>query len=62
MTDSRPEPLGALHIIPVNDLRPHTALCGCWCRPTEDTEAQGVWLHHALDGRERYESGELSLH
>ena len=27
----------------------------------EADEEPDVWLHHALDGRERYESGELKL-
>ena len=58
---SMTEPLTAWHIIPVGDLRPHQPFTSCWCCPTEDDDEPDVWLHHALDGRERYESGELKL-
>jgi hypothetical protein len=55
----------ALHIIPMDDLRDHEPSADCWCRPTldDDFEDEGgdVYLHHALDGRELYESGERKL-
>lgn len=51
-----------VHVVPVGDLREHACCRTCWCRPTEDDEAPGLWLHHALDGREKYETGELKLH
>ena len=54
-------PLETWHIVPNEDLRPHQPAVDCWCHPTEDDEVPGVWMHHALDGRERYESGELRL-
>lgn len=38
-----------VHVMPVNDLRPHYVSRACWCHPTEDEE--DVWLHFALDGR-----------
>lgn len=47
-----------LHIIPIGDLREHEPSIGCWCRPTEDDETDDLWIHHALDQRERYENGE----
>lgn len=47
----------AAHVIPLDDLRPHAELVNCWCRPTND---DGVWVHHALDGREAYEQGRLA--
>ena len=50
-----------MHIIPLEDLRPHEPCAECWCVPTEDDEEPDIWLHHALDGRERYETGELPL-
>ena len=49
-----------LHIIPVGDLKPHDCSPQCWCRPTE-TET-GMMEHHAMDQRERYETGELKPH
>ena len=55
------EPLSALHVIPLNDLREHEVKVGCWCHPTEDDTTPDLWIHHALDGRERYETGELKL-
>lgn len=45
MTDDR-------HIVPVGDLREHDSLPSCWCKPTEDDECPGVWLHHSMDQRE----------
>jgi hypothetical protein len=48
-----------LHVIPLNDLREHEASPACFCRPTEDDETPGLWVHHSLDQRERYETGEL---
>ena len=43
------------HVIPVNDLREHEPYSTCWCRPTLD---EGVWLHHSMDEREKYETGD----
>jgi hypothetical protein len=48
-----------LHVIPTNDLREHACSRHCWCGPTEDDEALGLFVHHSLDQRERYETGEL---
>ena len=45
------------HICPVNDLRQHL-LHDCWCDPHDD---EGFIVHHSLDGRELYESGERKL-
>jgi nicotinamide mononucleotide adenylyltransferase len=47
------------HIVPVGDLRDHEADPRCWCRPTEDEEDPGIWVHHAMDGREQYEQGRM---
>lgn len=43
------------HVVPLNDLREHVTNGSCWCRPTLD---EGVWLHHSMDGREAFETGE----
>ena len=43
------------HIVPLNDLRDHDTNGSCWCKPTLD---DGVWLHHSMDGREAFETGE----
>lgn len=45
------------HVVPVNDLREHELVPECWCKPTPDDE-HDIWVHHALDGREAYETGE----
>ena len=41
----------------VQQLREHEASADCWCRPTPDEE-HDVFVHHSLDGREAYETGE----
>ena len=49
------------HIIPLYDFREHEPSCGCWCGPQPLPDCPEVWQHRAMDGRERYESGELRL-
>lgn len=51
------------HIIPLDDLRDHIDSEDCWCGPQEvDDECdEVVFVHNSMDGRERYESGELRL-
>lgn len=46
---------GGVHVVPLNDLREHDLNGSCWCKPTKD---EGVWVHHAMDGREAFETGE----
>lgn len=46
-------PNGEKHVIPLNDLKPHTEMAKCWCHPTDD---DGVLVHHAMDNRELWES------
>jgi hypothetical protein len=47
------------HVVPTDDLRDHEVeVAGqCWCDPQYDPEYD-VWLHFALDEREKYETGE----
>jgi len=48
-------------IQPVNDLRTHKKI-GCWCDPDIELVEGGILqIHHSLDGREKYETGERSL-
>lgn len=47
------------HIIPMDDLKDHHADPLCWCRPLEDTEDPGIWVHNAADRREEYERGRM---
>jgi hypothetical protein len=51
-------PNGERHVIPLSDLRPHADDVDCWCRPTEDARDQ-IFVHHAMDRREDYESGKV---
>lgn len=44
-----------VHIMPINDLRPHDEMPACWCRPQEIEP--DVYSHNSLDGRETYERG-----
>jgi hypothetical protein len=48
----------SLHCVPIHDLKPHWMDQDgtCWCNPTEDDFSPDFWLHHSLDGREKYES------
>jgi hypothetical protein len=46
-----------VHVVPLNDLREHTASPDCWCKPTEDDEYPDVWVHHSMDEREQYDQG-----
>lgn len=50
-----------IHIVPLDDLRDHEPEPDCWCRPEEDVEEPGVWLHNAMDQRELYETGQRKL-
>jgi hypothetical protein len=45
-----------VHVMPLGDWRDHDSSTGCWCHPTEEDEPC-VFVHHALDGRERHEEG-----
>lgn len=44
-----------IHCIPLNDLDMHVASPNCHCQPLKDPESFGVYIHHALDGREASE-------
>jgi hypothetical protein len=47
-----------MHVMPINDLRPHSPWPDCWCGCGKD---DNVWVHHALDRREDYEWVERPL-
>jgi hypothetical protein len=47
-----------IHVLPVDDLREHRASVECWCHPTPHEDEPKVILHHSMDLREQYESGE----
>lgn len=45
------------HCIPVEDLIEHTNSQSCACRPFADSlGAKALYIHHAADGREHFES------
>jgi hypothetical protein len=46
-----------IHIMPINDLRPHITSPDCWCKPTVDDDYPVFWVHHSIDEREQYEQG-----
>lgn len=47
------------HVIPLGDLREHQDTADCWCCPdVHDEEAGQMIVHHAMDGREAYETGQ----
>jgi hypothetical protein len=51
-----------MHVLPMNDFREHVADMSCWCCPTlDDGWEEGIekiFIHHSMDGREKYETGE----
>ena len=49
------------HVIPIDDLRDHESSQVCWCNPTEDEECPNLFVHHSMDGREDYETGEREM-
>lgn len=50
-----------VHVVPLGDLRDHEPSPQCWCSPRNGDDEPSVWVHNALDGRERYENGEIPL-
>lgn len=48
-----------VHVLPIDDLRPHEETRDCWCHPDTQREpyeeAGIVVVHHSLDGRELVE-------
>ena len=48
---------GETHVYPRNDWREHVLSPACWCRPEQDDEEPGQWLHNSLDRREEFEEG-----
>ena len=54
--------LEVVHVYPLNDLRDHIVEGrDCWCHPEYDEE-HDLLIHNSLDGREKYETGELKEH
>ena len=43
------------HVLPVEDAREHETSFDCWCGPRVE---EGMVIHNADDGREKFESGE----
>lgn len=55
--------IGYIHVFPIDDLRPHVLTPHCWCKPVLDEDNDGtepvfLWVHNALDEREKFETGE----
>jgi hypothetical protein len=45
-----------VHVLPVDDTRPHDEVRQCWCRPRVDEEGgHPVIVHNSADGREYFE-------
>jgi hypothetical protein len=41
-----------VHVIPINDLRPHEESLACPCRPRRNVGQPNVVVHNSFDGRE----------
>lgn len=50
ISSTRPE----VHVMPVDDYRPHDFTPTCWCGATPDDEC--VVTHNSLDHREQFEN------
>lgn len=50
------------HVVPSGDLRQHISGPACWCKPEEDWETPDLFIHNALDQRERHEDHGAPLH
>lgn len=50
-----------MHVYPLHDYREHVIdpKVDCWCRPTLTED--GIVVHNAMDGREKFETGEVKL-
>lgn len=45
-----------IHVVPVNDTRPHEDSSACWCHPSVDFDLpEPVAVHNSDDGREYVE-------
>jgi hypothetical protein len=45
-----------VHLMPIDDTKPHYSTPNCDCEPDGDIVWGGViWKHHAYDGRELFE-------
>lgn len=70
--DHRSDPV-AIHVIPLDDLRPHDCIESCWCHPV-DTDADDIGIEQAsrrpvlvhcpMDERDSYitDGGTRQLH
>lgn len=49
-----------VHVLPVDDLKPHIESAACKCQPRVDTVRNGnrVVVHNSYDGREFFEEAE----
>ena len=46
-----------LHVVPLDDLRPHLLHRTCWCQPRLDPQCDApIYIHNAADGRELFEA------
>lgn len=46
----------AIHIIPINDTKPHVEESTCECGPKLEVEnGEMIFIHNSFDGREIYE-------
>lgn len=49
--------LNIRHVLPIGDLCEHEESQNCWCNPIHDDDYP-IIIHNALDGREKFETGE----
>lgn len=48
--------MDTIHVVPLDDLKPHTESDDCECRPKiEYVEGGKLVIHHSYDGREFFE-------
>jgi hypothetical protein len=44
-----------IHIFPAEDIIEHVLLEDCVCGPSAELHGRWLYIHHSLDGRERFE-------
>jgi hypothetical protein len=56
---TEPDDRGHYHLVPDNDLKPHSYNLDCPCKPIQDDEAPSLYAHNSYDGREAIEENRI---
>lgn len=53
---------GDVHVMPLDDTKPHDESRSCACHPRIDIRANNVVIHNSYDGREIVEQATIYIH